>query len=171
MSIRVHGIFTTSKNTPLCFWQFGFITVNFTKLRLTTVIFTVLCQIYTWLFKVSDKNIYIFLFHSHILSFSSCFTIYLYIFFFPFIFLFLVDSIYLSPALFLSLFLFFSPLFLSSPLSLSCILQTLYHDNKLMYNVLTKHLSTFNKNTIICSSIATLFVLVSVRLAASCIQR
>ena len=45
-----------AKTQPLCFWQFGFITVNLTKLWLPTVIFTVLCQIYTWLFKASDKN-------------------------------------------------------------------------------------------------------------------
>ncbi len=45
-----------AKKHPLSFWQFGFITVNFTKLWLPTVIFTVLCQNYTWLFEVSDKN-------------------------------------------------------------------------------------------------------------------
>ena len=45
-----------AKTQLLCFWQFGFITVNLTKLRLPTDIFTVLCQIYTRLYKASDKN-------------------------------------------------------------------------------------------------------------------
>ncbi len=53
---RVRGILPLAKTHPLCFRQFGFITVNLTKLCLSTVIFTVLCQIYTRLFKASDKN-------------------------------------------------------------------------------------------------------------------
>ncbi len=60
MYIWVHGIFTQ----PLCVWQFAFITVNLTKLWLPTVLFTVLCQIYTWQFKASDKNTMIALSYS-----------------------------------------------------------------------------------------------------------
>ncbi len=56
-----------AKTQPLCFWQFGFITVNLTKLLLPTVKFTVLCQIYTFsiniktfpkLFLVSERIIW-----------------------------------------------------------------------------------------------------------------
>ena len=50
------AILPLAKTKPLCFWQFDFITVNLTKLLIPTVIFTVLCQIYTRLFKASDKN-------------------------------------------------------------------------------------------------------------------